>query len=245
MSLPRFLVNSLPAGGLVELDESESRHASKVLRLGVGEHVSLFADGGAEAQGTIVTVGKRIVTVEVLHRTDTNRELLHSIEMWVALPKGDRQKTLVDGLVQLGVARLIPLIAARGVAQPSGTAISRLQRVVVESSKQCGRNQLMEIGEPRSLDALEPCGVPSASLFAHPYGSGNALSHFDSVAVPGGSARVAIGPEGGFTDQEVEQLRDANWSQVSLGARVLRVEMAALMVAAWWASRTPTNAASH
>ena len=126
MSLPRFLVNSLPAGGLVELDESESRHASKVLRLGTGDRVILFADGGAEAHATIAVVGKRMVTVEVLQRTVANRVLLHSIEMWVALPKGDRQKTLVDGLVQLGVARLIPLIAARVVAQPSGTAISRL-----------------------------------------------------------------------------------------------------------------------
>jgi 16S rRNA (uracil1498-N3)-methyltransferase len=236
MSTPRFLVSSLPEMGIVALDESESRHASKVLRLGVGDRVVLFADGGYEADGKIVSVGKRTVDVEIERRTDTNRELAHALHMFVALPKGDRQKSLVDGLVQLGVASLVPLITARGVAQPSGASAARLQRMVVESSKQCGRNQLMTIGEPLSVDQLVPSEDCQLSLFAHPYGDASPLGSFNAAKVNLRPARVAIGPEGGFTDREVEQLRSFSWGQVSLGSRILRVEMAALMAAAWWAS---------
>jgi 16S rRNA (uracil1498-N3)-methyltransferase len=197
----------------------------------------VFDGVGGEASGTIAAIEKRRVTVAIENRTDTVRELQRPLELLVGLPKGDRQKLLVDSLVQLGVQRLVPMICRRGVAQPNGAAIARLQRAVIETSKQCGRNRLMEIIDPISVGELvkEPC--EGSSGFAHPYGTEQTLPQAFQTAVPRPAAlRMAIGPEGGFDEHEVDSLLQAGWQRVSLGARLLRVETAATMVAAWWAS---------
>lgn len=238
MSLPRFFVDSLPASGCLELSSSESQHASNALRLVVGDDVLLFDGSGGEALGRIVKAHKRAVEVEVLQRTDANRELKRPLEVLVALPKGERQKTLVDGLVQLGTSRLTPIICQRGIALPSPSAVTRLARSVVESSKQCGRNQLMEISAPQSIQEISNSASADISLVAHPYGCQLTLRDVPlRFREAGRGGRVLIGPEGGLSDEEVSMLITAKWTQVSLGARILRIEMAALFVAAWWASQ--------
>lgn len=248
MSPPRFLVDCLPetgplqdptgdTGREVELEANESRHASTVLRLGVGAAVVLFDGKGGEAQGVIVRASKKTVVVRYETRSDTNRELPFEMTMCIALPKGDRQKSLVDSLTQLGVTRLVPLITKRGVAQPTGNAMERIQRAVIEASKQCGRNRLMQVGAPVTIDDFA-CGKigggdPVARFFAHPYGEPVPIAEA-RFAIPG-EVQVAIGPEGGFSEEEVAELRRHGCSQVSLGKRILRIEMAAVAAAAWLA----------
>jgi 16S rRNA (uracil1498-N3)-methyltransferase len=202
----------------------------------------LFDGRGGEAQAVIEQVTKRSVTVSVLHRSDVDRELPVPLELLVALPKGDRQKTLVDALVQLGVARLTPLECQRGVAQPSDNALVRLQRGVVEASKQCGRNRLLSIQPPISIEPLVTAtttavSTPIASFFAHPYGSPRSLASVEPELEGVQGLRVAIGPEGGFTDSECALFQANGWQPLSLGGRILRIEVAAMMVAAWWAAR--------
>lgn len=250
MSTPRFLVETLPATGAVELNESESRHASNVLRMQTGDAVILFDGQGGEAHGVLDLVGKRSVTVNVLSRSDADRELPVALELLVALPKGDRQKSLIDALVQLGVTRLTPLECQRGVAQPNANALQRLERGVVEASKQCGRNRLLSIQIPSSIEQLVAAAPATASavtpsFFAHPYGPSLGLASAAPELANVQELRVAIGPEGGFTDSECELFRTHGWQQVTLGARILRIEVAAVMVAAWWAARqTPSTSDS-
>ncbi len=254
MSLPRFFHPQLPPDGDVALDDAEARHASNVLRLELGAEVILFDGCGGEARGTVAAMDKRSVVVSITARTDSNRELRRPLELLVALPKGDRQKTLVDGLVQLGVTRLIPLICQRGVAQPTASALERLQRGVVESSKQCGRNQLMAISAPYTISQAisqqyisESDGQFRLRCVAHPYGTRQTLSELalselarselaDCQAGQVAGGIMAVGPEGGFTDAEMQQWAQAGWPAVDLGPRILRVEMAALQLAAWWSS---------
>ncbi len=239
MALPRFFHESLPLDGSFALVPAEARHASNVLRLERGAQVVVFDGCGGEAQCTIADIDKRQATLQIEQRSDSDRELSRPLELWVALPKGDRQKTLIEGLVQLGVTRLIPLVCQRGVAQPNSGALERLRRGVLETSKQCGRNRLLEIGEPLSLSeaAVYPSHFDQLSLLAHPYGSSRSLGAFQGLGgQPPGALRVAVGPEGGFTDQEVSLLQDNKWESVSLGPRLLRIEMAALQIAAWWAA---------
>lgn len=239
MAAPRFFHSPLPLGGEVTLSEPEARHASNVLRLSPGAQVVLFDGQGGEACGTVAALDKRSVSVAIAARLDSNRELPRPLELLVALPKGDRQKSLVDGLVQLGVTRLTPLVCQRGVAQPTASALERLERSVMESSKQCGRNQLMHISQPQTIaQVLQTSAEPSTtlSLVAHPYGPRTSLcdlsnSHLSSTT----AARMAVGPEGGFSDAEISQWLDAGWQCVELGPRILRIEMAALQLAAWWA----------
>ncbi|MFO0940384.1 MAG: RsmE family RNA methyltransferase [Pirellulales bacterium] len=244
MSIPRFFVEVLPASGPVQLSSEDARHAQSVLRLKAGDEIQLFDGKGNQAQAQIVGVSKSKVQVEVQKLERISRELPHNLNVMVALPKGDRQKVLVDLLVQLGASQLTPLESYRGVAQPTDNAIQRLERSVIESSKQCGRNLLMQVIPPLSVESL--CDSKSSSqqfdglrLFAHPYGARipllAALERSFETDQPR-SATVLIGPEGGFTEQECEKLNAAGWTQVCLGDRILRVEAAAAMIAATWAA---------
>lgn len=237
LSSPRFLVPELPTTGTVALPAAESQHCVSVLRLPVGAKLVLFDGQGGEALGTLAEANKRGCQVAIQRRTDTDRELPGRLELLVALPKGDRQKQMIDGLTQLGVARLAPLQTQRGVAQPTANALERLSRMVAEASKQCGRNRLMEIGPAVSVASLVQSDAPErvVSLVAHPYGD----AHSDQAPKLSatGDCRVAIGPEGGFTDAEVESLLSHGWQTIRLGPRILRVEIAAIAIAATFAAQ--------
>ena len=247
MAWPRFFVEHLPASGIVELDEDESRHASGVLRMSVDDVCLAFDGNGGEARCTVARVSKRSVELNIVERLDTDLELSKKVHFAVALPKGDRQKTLIDFMVQLGVHSFQPLITKRGVAQPVDAALVRLRRSVLESSKQCGRNRLMQVLEPVDLGQLVKPVADAASadheknhirvlkLFAHPYGDVKPLNQLHSEAKSAADVTVLIGPEGGFTDDEADSLCAAGWIATSLGPRILRVEVAATHVASWLA----------
>src|SRR5262249_38509824 len=146
------------------------------------------------------------------------------------LPKGDRQKWIVEKAVELGVTRLTPLVTERSVATHEKHAGAKLGRYVIEASKQCGRNRLMEIGESQSwVDWLVGPAREAAQgnrvqrLIGHP--GGRALSSLKpSAATP---TYVAVGPEGGLSEIEVAAAEKAGWQLVDLGPRILRIETAA------------------
>jgi 16S rRNA (uracil1498-N3)-methyltransferase len=202
-----------------------------VLRGRPGDSITLFDGSGDEFEGLIAETGRREVRVKVVSRRAVDRELPIRLMLGVALPKGERQRFLVEKLVELGTSALIPLSALRSVAQPGGSATDRLGRYVVEASKQCGRNRLMEILPARGFcDFLAAAPVRALRMVAHPSPSPQCLS--DALSI-GGEVWAAIGPEGGFTSEEIEKARAANWRLVDLGPRILRVETAAVALAAW------------
>jgi 16S rRNA (uracil1498-N3)-methyltransferase len=137
---------------------------------------------------------------------------------------------------------LVPLFTERGVAQPSAAALDRLRRSVIEASKQCGRNRLMQIAPAQLLSAwIAQSAMPSAGalaggsppletrrLIAHPVGQPLASINLSQSL----ATYLAVGPEGGFTDDEVAAAQAATWQTVDLGPRILRVETAAAALAA-------------
>jgi 16S rRNA (uracil1498-N3)-methyltransferase len=224
----RFFVES-PIGeaASTRLVDSEAQHLAKVMRAKLGDEVTLFDGSGQEFTGRISAIGKSAVDLEIVQRRPIDRELRNPLTLAVSLPKGDRQKVLVEKLVELGVTRLIPLDTQRSVAEGTPAALARLLRQVIEASKQCGRNRLMEIAEPLTLSRLiETTAAAELRVLAHP--AGGALSALS----PSAAATVAIGPEGGFTDDEIAAAQAAGWEIVAFGPRTLRIETAALALAA-------------
>lgn len=232
----RFYVSAVPVDSTVMLDGPEAHHLLHVMRATVGDEVTLFDGLGCEYRATIARCGKRELELSIATREAVDRELPFELVLAVALPRGDRQAWLIEKAVELGVTRLVPLRTARGVAQPVDSALERLRRGVIEASKQCGRNRLMEIApacELRHLHELAPAGA--RRWLAHP--GGVELSTLNNSAR---SQHVwfAIGPEGGFSDEEVSAAIASSWQAVSLGRRIMRVETAALALAAWTALRS-------
>ncbi len=152
--LPRFFSETSISPPIVVLDDEEAHHLIHVLRFGKGDQITLFDGAGGEFLGTIEQVGRREVQVCVGERQPVERENRIRVSLAVSLPKGDRQKMLVEKLTELGAFQLIPLLTTRGVAQPTENACQRLQRHVIAACKQCGRNRLMEIGQPQGISDL-------------------------------------------------------------------------------------------
>jgi 16S rRNA (uracil1498-N3)-methyltransferase len=226
----RFFVDQPITGDRATLAGSEAHHLAHVCRARVGEDVVLFDGSGAEFPARIVRIGRAEIELAVISRAEVNRELPMECTLGVALPKGDRQTWLVEKATELGVTRIVPLLTERGVAQPVDKALERLRRAVIEASKQCGRNRLMQIETPQDWSAFVAHASAQASrLIAHPGGE-----PISQIRVSQQSPFVfGIGPEGGLTDDEVAQATSAGWRVVDLGARILRVETAGVALAAW------------
>jgi 16S rRNA (uracil1498-N3)-methyltransferase len=225
----RFFVQSPITSGEASLVGDEARHLTKSLRGQPGGQVTLFDGGGAEFAARIRRIGRNSVDLDILAREEVDRELPFPLELGVALPKGDRQRWLVEKSVELGVSRLTPLRTARGVAEPLPRSLQRLRRAVIEASKQCGRNRLMEVLEPLAVDdyLAAPLG-PAIRWFAHPHSSPRPATGGPSLTNPDWRpVYLAVGPEGGFTAEEVRRAESANWRMINLGPRILRTETAA------------------
>jgi 16S rRNA (uracil1498-N3)-methyltransferase len=245
----RYFVDKPISGDRATLSGPESHHLVHVMRATPGTRVTLFDGGGDEFSASVEQIGRAEVSLSILSRESVNRELPFSLTLGVALPKGDRQKWLVEKAVELGVACLVPLRTRRGVAQPMEQALVRLRRAVIEASKQCGRNRLLRIDQPQAWPDFVAAAAP-CRLLAHPRGDSSILRSNSRLSLRESDAAfaerkatsetfeqlssvcLAIGPEGGFSEEEVAMAVDAGWHTIDLGPRILRVETAALMLAA-------------
>lgn len=229
----RFFVETPITNDRAELVESEAHHLLHVMRASVGDEIVLFDGTGAEYVARVAQLKRSSAQLEVLSRQEIDRESSVSVTLGVALPKGDRQKWLVEKITELGVQRLIPLSTRRGVAQPEASAIDRLRRSVIEASKQCGRNRLMEISPAQSLvDFLSQPPADAQRIIAHPFEPTAESSANDHPSKSDHHYWIAIGPEGGFADEEVTLACAQHWRCCSLGKSILRVETAAIGITA-------------
>jgi 16S rRNA (uracil1498-N3)-methyltransferase len=223
---------------------AEAHHLAHVMRAKPGTEVKLFDGSWVEYLARIERIGRGEVRLSVLSREAIDRELPYRLTLAVSLPKGDRQRWLIEKAVELGVTELVPLRTARSVAQPVEQVRARLRRHVVEASKQCGRNRLMEIADPADWLAFVAAtrDVPLRWL-AHP--GSPAIRPAGRQPPTGGPPDrpicLAVGPEGGWTPEEVAAAVDAGWRCVGLGARILRIETAAVYLIARVAAEIDTH----
>lgn len=225
----RFHLSGVSSGGRAWLEGDEARHLARVLRARVGDEVTLFDGRGTSWSARVAAIDRDRVALDVGPPHPPAPPPSVDLSVAVALPKGDRQKWLVEKLTELGVARLVPLVTARGVAEATASARTRLERVVIEACKQCRRDTLLEIAEPATVQGVVAAAAPDARLLlADPAGVPP-----DEVPL-GETARriVLVGPEGGFTPEEKDLAISAGAMRVSLSRHVLRIETAAIAAAA-------------
>lgn len=222
-----------PDSEVAELEGQEAQHLSKVMRAQPGDQVELFDGSGLQFAASVSEVTRHTVQLNILSREQVSREAKRQVTMAVSLPKGDRQKWLVEKLCEIGVTTLVPLQTERSVAQPTDKALARLRRSVIEASKQCGRNTLMAIETPQTLsDLIEHTNNELIRVIAHPHsttevGISNSETHAFTTIEP---VLVAVGPEGGFSDQEVDAAVQSGFTPLSIGSRILRIETASIAI---------------
>lgn len=237
MSLARFYASSIPDTGVLELDESESHHAARVLRVQRGDDVLVFDGMGFEAFANVMEIQRKTVVLQIRGKRFAPRDHDGAIAFAVAMPKGDRQRNVIERLVELGVDVLLPMETERSVARLDADAIAKLDRYVVEACKQSMRNRFMEVQPKRRWGELlrDEDWKRTTRILVHPGEQGWSPTSFleerarqksSSTDPSANKLLFAIGPEGGFTDHEAEEAIAAGFERLSLGERILRVETA-------------------
>ena len=223
----RFFLSQTPTEDTARLEGDEARHLARVMRAKTGDTVELFDGQGTSWTATVQAIQRNHVSLRLDQKQSETISNKPNITLAVALPKGDRQKWLIEKITELGTDSLVPLTTTRSVAEPTAAAISRLQRGVIESCKQSGRNRLLEITQPQSLHNLLTTSSASLRILACPDGT-----PMQSILLkPIDNILIAIGPEGGFTDEEIKTANASGFAQMSLCQNILRIETAAIAAA--------------
>ena len=234
---PRFFLttpfprHALPAR--FTLSEDAARHI-RVLRLAVGEVITLFGGGAdeGEARACIVAIGKKTVEVEVSAWVARSVESSVHITLVQALAVGDKMDLIVQKAVELGAAQIVPLRATRSTLKLDGERaekrVAHWNGVAVAACEQCGRNRVPEVTQVCGLDEVLTMSrsAKRAAALLHPQG-GVPLARW-AAAHQGTPLAILVGPEGGFTEQEMTQAVALGATLVTLGPRVLRTETAGL-----------------
>jgi 16S rRNA (uracil1498-N3)-methyltransferase len=223
----------------MELDAGSSRHLARVLRMGVGDKLELFDSAGSMATATIVRLGPH-VTVTVTEITPTAEAGVSDITIAAAVPKGERADWMIEKLSELGCSRFIPLATERSVVLPEGkNKQERWVRIATESAKQSRRAGVMKIEPLTPLsDAVAGMDADSHSFVLATEkparGIFEVFGQFASARTASGKAKWAffVGPEGGWTEEEIELFLRSNVEPLRLTDTILRVETAAVATAA-------------
>jgi len=236
----RFYAPDLaPGAEFVRLPAEEAEHLTRVLRLRAGAEVRVFSGRGYECAGRVEAIDRRAVTVRVGRAVSPAPEPSVPIVLAQAVPKGDAMDAIVRDSVMLGVAAIVPIVSARTEARLEGPRsagrVSRWRRIAIASAKQCLRAVVPDVHDmtPFASCLTEP-RVEQRFLLAEPTLRGTprvsvrALSRRPAPA----SALLAVGPEGGWTDEEAEVAAAAGCIAITLGRRTLRADAAALVAIA-------------
>ena len=228
--------------GTIALVAGQAHHVRDVLRLKIGEQIEAFDDAGNLADAIIEQCDSNGVTLRIKQiRTSPNQP---QITIAAAVPKGDRADWMIEKLSELGVNRFVPLATARSVVLPAGkNKFERWIRIATESAKQSHRNGVMRIN---ALTPLEKAIVEGQRAEGSGQKEQNVCTNFylttttDAAPIlsisylcPHPSALIFfIGPEGGWSDDEIARFQNAHLTGLKLTATILRVETAAIAAAA-------------
>lgn len=215
-------------GGTVEIVGDDYRHLFRARRTASGERVRLTDGRGRARWGRIVEVGRSAATVVVEESAPTGDPDV-GVELLVAAPKPDRASWLVEKATELGVVAIRFLALERAPRTFTDRQATRLERVARAALQQSGGAWLPEISGPHGLESVLGGGGTAVVLAPAEVEWTEILR-----AMPGGveTVRVFVGPEGGWTDAELEAFGDAGIPRAGLGPRILRIETAAIVAAA-------------
>ena len=224
--MPRFFLPDLDPGRPVIAGE-DARHIGFALRMRPGESLTVCS-GRVDYHCRIREITPDSVFLEILEESPCGREPTVELTLFQAMPKGDKLEQIVQKAVELGAARIVPVLTRRCISRPDGAQFAkkqqRLQKIAHAAAKQAGRGIIPEVADMLPFSrALEELGRQQLPVMLYE-SEGISLSQ---LAVPRtGTIGVLVGSEGGFDPEEAEQARNAGVQPVWLGPRILRCETA-------------------
>ena len=227
--MPRFFDAAI-SGDQVAITGEDAAHLARALRLRPGEQITVCDGQGSDYLCTACEVTPQLVTARVVSQGPSVGEPPVPITLYQALCKGDKLELIIQKAVELGAARIVPVLTHRCVSRPDGGSmarkVERWQKIAAEAAKQSGRGVIPQIDQLMDFKTAISCMKkdPKAILFYEeatvPLGS--------VLGQPEGGISIMTGPEGGFEPEEVAFAKEQEVAICSLGPRILRCETAPL-----------------
>lgn len=251
--MPRFFYQSIVPSEqtVIQITGDDYHHIRDVLRLKIGDAVTICDGAGTDLSGRINRIDDRAVVIDIHARTSNRSEPSYRVTLYQGLAKGDKMDTIIQKSVELGVSRVVPMISSRCIAVPDerdhAKKLLRWSRIAAEAAKQSGRGVIPTVGPILTFSqVLAEAAVSDIRLIPweleRDRSIRTALESWQSGPTddaPGAdellvapvkqsppSIAILIGPEGGFSETEIRQAAAAGLQTVSLGRRILRTETA-------------------
>lgn len=227
MRNPRIYTQQALGEGLaLALESGPASHVARVLRMGEGDALVLFNGDGLEYPATITRADKRAVEVLLDAPRENSLESPLAVELGIGISRGDRMDWVLQKATELGVKAVAPLFTERCEVKLKGERLEKKllhwRQVIVSACEQCGRSRLPGLAAPATLEQwLGGCTAERRFVLHH-----RAAPATDR-GTPG-SVALAVGPEGGLSEAEIEACLSAGFEPLTLGPRVLRTETAPL-----------------
>ena len=217
--------------GFVNRSEEDARHASRVLRMKLGESCEIFV-GSKRYAAEISAMGESGVQALLLQELPSTEAKLR-ITLYQGLPKADKMELIVQKSVELGACAVVPVAMSRCVVQldqkDGRKKQERWQKIAREACKQSGRCEMMQVAEPISFKQfLAKLPQHQAAIVPWEDARGYSLAKFHAEHPDITDLAIVIGPEGGMSAEEIARMKEASCQSVTLGPRILRTETAGL-----------------
>ena len=226
--------NPLGLNQIITLDEFASHHALRVMRVKVDDFLILFNGDGFEYRGRVSDINKKTINVEILSKEKNNSESSININLFQSISSNEKMDMVIQKATELGVSSIQPIFTSRSTIKLSldrtKKRLIHWKQVSISACEQSGRSKIPTIKSPIEFDQISE-GIKTNSL--------NLLLHPDNLEessnLPNEYSRdinIFIGPEGGFSQDEVLLLKKQNCINIKLGPRILRTETTPLAIIA-------------
>lgn len=232
--MPQFFVGTDPVDGRCVIEGDDFRHLTRVRRVRAGDGLFLRNNNGDRLSGRILEIFDTRMVVEIIDRQAAG-SIIPEITLCAAILKGKKFDLAIQKAVETGVSRIIPVYTERTIPVLDGKEQGKAERwrkIALEAAKQCMRGNLPTVEEPVDLEGLLESEISGVKLIAHTAGNTpglrSVLRNHEVVL----HAALLVGPEGGFSGQEIMRALSAGWEQVRLGTTSLRAETASMVLPA-------------
>lgn len=224
--MQKLFVDFIPEGKIT-LNEDQSRHIAKSLRMRVGDMLTLSCQNGDDYGCIIDEINQKSVILSVCYRQANASEPTVNVRLFQGVPKGDKLEDIIQKCTELGISEITPVLTKRSVSRPDEKAAkkkqARYQKIALEAAQQSGRGIIPKIKDMKTLpQAIAQDDAELKIIFYE--GGGVSLKKLINTEIR--SISIYIGPEGGFEESEVEAVKNAGGVNATLGKRILRTQTA-------------------
>ncbi|MFC1569818.1 RsmE family RNA methyltransferase [bacterium] len=213
------------------LIDQEVHHLLRVKRHKKGDIIWAVDGNGSAYEVELINLSKSTALGHIIQIRRKLGEPMAELTLAQAMIKGERFDWVIEKCVEIGVRRIIPLMSDKTILKAGSGRLNRWKRIALGAMKQCGRSMLPEITEPKSIKQVSAMGADCQHRFIAYAGQDSQSIHIekpDNHLTP--KAICMVGPEGGFTDFEIEMARENGYTPISLGNRRLRAETAGIVL---------------